>query len=221
MTTEITTPEIEIQDPVENVEIVFATDTSGSMSSIASTVSESFARFIKAQREIPGRVRVTQVLFNTQVKVAYEGLPIERVPALKLDPHGGTALYDAVGKIVDDQFDRIVRQDWADLVIVVIITDGQERDSKVWTKQNLSDRIWARESGGWKFVFLAADQDAFAEGRQFGMSQNSSMNYQKTKDGTTAAYDAASDTIANMRLRKGHPWVTPEQAAALRSKKTT
>jgi hypothetical protein len=60
---------------------------------------------------------------------------------------------------------------------VVILTDGYENGSRQYTKAHIKDLIEAKTKEGWTFVYLGANQDAFAEAGDLGISQNCTMNY--------------------------------------------
>jgi hypothetical protein len=71
-----------------------------------------------------------------------------------------------------------------DQVLVVIITDGQENASRTYKRSDVANRV-NRQRGAynWQFVYLGANQDAFAEAASFGIPQNWTLNYAVTEDG--------------------------------------
>ena len=50
----------------------------------------------------PGEATVTLAQFDTEYEVVYANRPIADVPRLELQPRGGTALYDALGRLITD-----------------------------------------------------------------------------------------------------------------------
>lgn len=182
-----------------NTEIIAITDRSGSMHSIKNDAIGGFDTFIADQRAQPGNVRVTSVIFDTVVETQYTALPISEVPSLVLEPRGSTALYDAIGQTLTVHGERITKEAWAHLVIVVIITDGNENASREYTQARIKEMITHAQAHEWKFVFLAANQDAFAAGASMGVSASTTMGYEATDVGTRSVYASASTMTKSLR----------------------
>lgn len=182
-----------------NTEIIAITDRSGSMDRIKKDAIGGFDSFIADQRTQPGNARVTSVIFDTAVETQYTALPISEVPSLVLEPRGSTALYDAIGQTLSVHGERITKEAWAHLVIVVIITDGEENASREYTQARIKEMITHAQEHEWKFVFLAANQDAFAAGASMGVSASTTMGYETTTIGTRSAYASASSMTKGLR----------------------
>lgn len=183
-------------------EILVITDRSGSMSSIADDVIGGFNRFLRDQKRQPGDARITYTQFDTQYEVVYQGRPIQQVEELNRNtfvPRGGTALFDAIGRTLNEQGKRIKDEAWAELVVVCIITDGEENSSKEYSKSRVREMVSHAEANGWKFLFLAANQDAFAASRDFGSAAQYSGNFQANSAGVAMAYSSTSATLSAMR----------------------
>jgi len=182
-----------------NTEIIVLTDRSGSMTTICQDAIGGFAAFIEEQKKMSGDVRITQIMFDDQIETQYQALPLDQTPELTLEPRGMTALLDAIGTALNVQGKRIHDEDWADLVIVVIITDGGENASREYTASQIKEMISHAEKHNWKFVFLAANQDAFQTGAQYGISAQFTSNFDATPSGTRTAYAAMSASVSNLR----------------------
>lgn len=183
-------------------EILVITDRSGSMGSIADDVIGGFNRFLRDQKRQPGEARMTYTQFDTQYEVVYQGRPIQQVEELDSNtfvPRGGTALFDAIGRTLNEQGKRIKDEAWAELVVVCIITDGDENSSKEYSRERVREMVAHAEANGWKFLFLAANQDAFAASRNFGSSAQYSGNFQANSAGVAMAYSSTSATLSAMR----------------------
>ena len=180
-------------------EIIAITDRSGSMGRIASDANGGFDQFIKEQQAIPGEARVTQVMFDDRIEVQYTAKPLSEVPPLNLMPRGSTALLDAIGTTLNTQGERIKREAWADLVIVVVITDGLENASREYTAARVKEMTQHAEANGWRFVFLAANQDAFATASAYGISAQFASNFTADSIGTRSAYSAMSVNTSMLR----------------------
>jgi hypothetical protein len=176
-----------------DTDITVILDKSGSMSSIRDDVIGSFNEFVsKWEKE---GVDLHLYAFNNKV---------DEVTDLRLSsdtyiPKGTTALIDAVCSVIDNTGDRLSRMDESDRpdqVLVVIITDGQENSSREFTTQDMRNRIkYQEEVYKWQFVFLAANQDAFAVGRSYGIGTTG--NFTATSKGLrtmTASLDGAVES---------------------------
>lgn len=182
-----------------NTEIIVILDRSGSMESIAKEVINGFNSFVKEQQEQPGNARLTLVQFDDKYELNYEGVKLGKVPALEFAPRNMTALYDAIGRTLAEQGERIKNEQWANLVIVNIITDGAENSSREFSREAIKELVSNAEKDGWKFVFMAANQDAFAAARSYGISGGLVGNFEATPAGTLDAYMTTSATMTLMR----------------------
>jgi hypothetical protein len=185
-------------------EIICITDRSGSMNAIRHDVVGGYNRFINDQKAVPGEARMTFVQFDDLYERLYEGVAIETVPYLSLDtyvPRGSTALMDAIGRTLNEQGERIAREKWADKVIVTIITDGQENASVKFRTDEIREMITHAEQHGWSFVFLAANQDAFATAAHYGISAATTQNFVANAAGAAQAYVGMSNMTRSLRTQ--------------------
>lgn len=81
-------------------------------------------------------------------------------------------------------------------VLCVIFTDGKENSSRRVTPDVLQEAISAREADGWTFIYMGANQDAWAEGSsQVGISGRAtgqSVNFVSSPVGTQSAFRETS-----------------------------
>ena len=108
-------------------------DRSGSMECVKSDTEGGFNAFIDEQRGEPGDARVTLAQFDTDYEVVYANRPIADVPPLALQPRGGTALYDALGRLITDvgaELAALPEDERPGTVVVVVLTDGHENSSR-------------------------------------------------------------------------------------------
>jgi hypothetical protein len=83
--------------------------------------------------------------------------------------------------------------------VVCVITDGGENASREYTQAKVKEMTKHAEANGWKFVFLAANQDAFAAAQSFGSSGLYAGNFMANAAGTQAAYAATGATVRSLR----------------------
>jgi hypothetical protein len=178
-------------------------DRSGSMEAVKSDTEGGFNAFIDGQRAEPGEARVTLAQFDTDYEVVYADRPIADVPRLVLQPRGGTALYDALGRLITDvgaELAAAPEDDRPGTVIVVVLTDGHENSSREWTHAAVTAAIKRQETDyAWDFVFLGANMDAVAVGTALGFAADKSMTWDTDNGG--AAYAMASTTAYVSRRR--------------------
>lgn len=181
-------------------------DRSGSMSNIVDDMEGGFATFLKEQRDVEGRMTVSITTFNTQAKTEISMTDISKVDGITINPAGGTALYDAIGtriKTLGAQLKAMPESMRPGLVTVVIITDGEENSSREFNAADIKAMIDHQEEVyQWTFVYLGANQDAFAAGTAFGMKRGATMDYLATKAGVNNMYSGLTKGIAKVRRMK-------------------
>lgn len=187
-------------------EIIVVADESGSMHSLKDDANGAFSNFLAEQRDVPGEAKVTLVKFNSVVTTAYQAIDVKSAASLDLKPTGNTALFDAIGHTMNAQRDRIAREAWADLVIFVVATDGQENSSQEFTLPGIKSMIQMAEASGWKFIWLMSNQDAMEQARNLGSQSVHTMSHAASGQGTRESYSYASVETRNLRtgLAKDH-----------------
>jgi hypothetical protein len=181
-------------------EIVVLADESGSMFALKDDANGAFSNFIAEQRDVPGEARVTLVKFASHVTTVYRGIEIKSAPSkLNLQPTGNTALYDAIGMTMNAERDRIAAEKWADLVIFVVSTDGQENASREFTLAGIKAMIQMAEANGWKFIWLMSNQDAMETARNMGSMSMRSMSKAASGQGERESYAYASVETRSLR----------------------
>lgn len=185
-------------------DIIIILDRSGSMQHVAGDMVGGLEKFFADQKAAQlGDVRVTFVQFDTEYETLYTRKPLSNVPAPHLNPRGATALLDAIGLTIDklgETYAKAPEEERPAKVLVLIVTDGYENASKVYSRDRVFSMIkHQREVYSWDFVFLGANQDAIASGRDLGISMGKSMTYTSTQDGVGAMFTAASSYTARTR----------------------
>lgn len=190
-------------------DIIMVIDRSGSMEKIITDAIGSLNSFLKDQKAVPGDARVTAVLFNDDYKMLYDGIPIADVPDFddnSYKPGGMTAMLDAIGKTIDatgERLSRLSEDDRPEKVLVAILTDGMENASKEYNHSQISQKIKTqRDQWKWEFAFLAANQDAFAEGGKLGIDPKMTMAFAATPDGVKSGIKGMSSTVTSYRTAR-------------------
>lgn len=168
---------------------IFVLDRSGSMESCWDDTIGGFNSFLSEQKKEGGTL--TLVLFDHEVLTMYTNKPIEEVEPLTREsyqPRGSTALLDTLGKVI--------KETTSESSLVIVLTDGQENASKKYTKAHIKDLIEQKQKDGWKFMYLGANQDAFAEAGSIGIDPALTVNYDATR--TPEAFRHISQTCSQM-----------------------
>lgn len=199
---------IETADTV--VEILL--DRSGSMSSCRENTVEGINAYISQLKEKnEGSTFVGLTLFDSSwggggAKTKMERVFFKPVGDLKyltiedFQPRGGTPLYDATGIMIESISKELDGISNNPNILVAIMTDGGNTDSQGFSSNDVKSLVQDREDDGWTFVYLGANQDAWAVSSMFGIKAGNVQNYSTSNmEGTmrglassTVAYTSAS-----------------------------
>lgn len=187
-------------------EIICIIDRSGSMGLIKADAIGGFNTFLDEQKKLPGEATMTYIQFDTEYEIVHENTPIHEIQPINdktYQPRGATALLDAVGKTIDSTGKRIagISEDQRpEKIIVAILTDGEENSSGKYNLSQIKKMIThQKDTYKWKFIFLAANQDAFAEAVKLGIDAKDTVTFAATGDGVRVAYGNMSRTVAQYR----------------------
>lgn len=210
-------------------EFLVILDRSGSMQAAASDHEGGLNSFIQDQRKLEGDARITLIQFdsNDPCEVIFDGIHVEKAGNVTLLPRGGTPLLDAVGMGVAHFSKRLEsQQEKPDIVVVMVITDGLENSSMEWTKERIKNLIAEKEKLGWKFLYLGANVDAFAEAGAMGISSATAIVYHNDRIGTRNMYANVTSGAVCARLStqmgqdsaqalSGFDWTAEQRLAAI------
>ena len=151
-------------------ELVFILDKSGSMSGMDRDTIGGFNAMIEKQKEIPGKVYVSTVLFSNTSQVLHDRKTLEEIAPLTEKDYrvgGCTALLDAVGgaiKHIGNIHKYARKEDVPTRTMFIITTDGMENASRRYSYEKVKEMITRqKEKYGWEFLFLGANIDAARE----------------------------------------------------------
>ncbi|MCX6507760.1 MAG: VWA domain-containing protein [Actinobacteria bacterium] len=200
--------------PTPNLHIYFVLDRSGSMQSIANDVIGGFNAYLKQQQADGNDAVMTLIQFDSQDRheVIAAAQPIGKIKPLSkavFVPRGGTPLYDAMGQVLNEAISReaqlVGAEKPAESIVFVTFTDGEENDSREFSGETVLNLVKGKEKDGWTFVYMGANQDAYATGGEMGVSQMNSSNFIADKQGTKLAFEdlARSTSKRRTKLRTG------------------
>ncbi len=193
-------------------------DRTGSMDSIRDDVIGGFNAFLAEQQALPGRATLSLVQFDSQdpFEVLFEHLPMALVRPLTREtfvPRASTPLYDALGRAIVALDAQLLKLGGAApaRVVVAVVTDGQENASHEFTRDRVRQLIAEKKQAGWHFLFLSADESAFADAGAMGVAMESRMAFDADAAGTKAAFSAKSRMVRSLRAGEAAPGFTDDE----------
>jgi uncharacterized protein YegL len=124
-------------------------------------------------------IRFTLTQFNAnKLQVVHDAVKIGTVPEMTGEtyrPDALTPLYDAIATTIR----RTEKKAEKDAVLFIVMTDGEENASKEHDFKSVQALI--EEKDDWTFVYLGANQDAWAVGTKMGIAAGNTMNYAQGK----------------------------------------
>jgi uncharacterized protein YegL len=162
-------------------------DKSGSMANAWDATMSSLNEQIQSIRNLQKKnqdipIRANLITFNDEVNFNFLDVPaahLEDISKSSIEPEGMTALLDAAGKGIDIISERKSREDD---VVCIIITDGMENASQLYSFNMIAEKIKQKKTTGkWTFVILGADFDVWEMGRKLNIDDNKRMRYEKTR----------------------------------------
>lgn len=203
VTTTITEEYLETSS-LEWTHIICILDRSGSMSNIIDDSIGGFNTFLEEQKKLTDKATITVALFDDKYDLIYDNVDITKAEELTKDiwmPRGTTSLYDAIGKTINSEKEKIsnLGNEKPSKVLVCIVTDGHENNSKEYNLENVKNLIKNSEKNDWNFIYLAANQDAMTVGDSFGISKGNTFTYTTNSTGVADMSQILNSATVNYR----------------------
>lgn len=185
--------------------MVVLLDASGSMAYCWDDTIGGLEKLFQEQKLLPGKMTFSLVTFDYYTKRYYNFVDIKSVLSLSkcATPSGGTALYDAFCKTVDEEgqaLAKMAEKDRPSKILFVVVTDGGENASSEFKVLDTKNRLTTqRDKYSWDFLFLGADFDVTKTAESFGSSPAMAMNYSKSNTGNTTRQ--VSNFVGNYRSK--------------------
>ena len=187
-------------------EIVFILDCSGSMAGLEADTIGGFNAMIEKQKGEPGQALVSTVLFDNEIQVIHDRMPLEKILPLTEKEYfvrGCTALLDAVGGAIHHigNVHKYAREeDRPEKTLFVITTDGMENASRRYSYDRVRAMVQRQqEKYGWEFLFLGANIDAAEEAGRFGIRPECAADYHADSKGTAVVYESVCQAVHQVR----------------------
>jgi Mg-chelatase subunit ChlD len=196
--------------------IAVVLDRSGSMEAIRGDAIGGFNAFLADQKALPGAATLLLAQFDDEYEVVYDALPIADVRELTQKtfvPRGSTALFDALGRTLNDVAARLSRlspEQKPARVIVVVITDGEENASREFTLPMVKKMIEERRREAWEILFLGTSEQAIEQACAVGIDRRSTGLFTRTPAGTRDVFQRVSRSIGASRTTGRPPTLDPD-----------
>jgi hypothetical protein len=184
-------------------------DVSGSMQALnPKKTSEELTKLI--QDQVGGKVLVTMAKFDDDYQVCFTEKTAKDVEITETDikPRGGTALYYATVRFIDEIGAKLdaLTEDKPGKVVIIILTDGMENASygiysgESGRKLVQEKIIHQREKYSWIFYFLGTNFDAISFGKNIGIDPNTCINYGNSATGCMNVLRSTSHSLNRVRF---------------------
>jgi hypothetical protein len=205
-------------------EVIVVLDESTSMGPVAPQTISGYNEFVKSQAAQPGECKLTLQKFSSTVPPpTLSGVDARFVAPLSnysYQPHGMTALYDAVGKTIHAIGDRLANTPEAmrpGKVVFVIQTDGEENSSREYTAEKVKSMIEHQKNKyNWDFVFIgsAKDIDVAKQAGMLGIGMGSTLAYNMATSSANA-FQSVSTYVSTLRTGAIANFSDADRTAAL------
>lgn len=179
-------------------QLVLIVDRSGSMESIKTDAQGGINTLIEKQKQESGECHLTIVDFDGIIETVYDG-DIKDCKGYTLVPRGSTALFDAIGKTINEvgfKLASLYEKDRPGLVAVFVVTDGQENASKEFISGDVKNMIEHQSTKyNWQFDFMCADKASVFLGKTLGFK--AAVQYDVLN--VAEMYGSVSNKVTRMR----------------------
>lgn len=170
-------------------------DESGSMESIKRAAIKGFNEVVQTikgvEKQFPDQEHfVTLVTFNSlgiKTKLfAKKVKTLKEIDKSIYHPDAMTPLYDAIGASVN-KLRREIEGEQDCSVLVTILTDGAENDSKEYSQAAIKKLIDEMKNKGWTFTYIGANHNA--EGAAYSLAIINFMQFDANDEDVKRVFD--------------------------------
>jgi uncharacterized protein YegL len=185
---------------------VLVLDASGSMGSMRDEAMDAFNEQLKDIRKatkdegIQSRVGFLKFASGVQTTDIWNK-PIAKVKNLQksdYQPGGMTAMLDGVGAAIDKLMELDDIEDEATTVLINIISDGHENNSKKYSFDKIASRIKELTANGrWTFTYSGANQDLSVLSERMSIPKGNMLNFVANSKGLKRSTNTRSMGMSN------------------------
>lgn len=187
-------------------ELVMILDKSGSMAGLEADTIGGYNAMLEKQKALDGECQITTVLFDSGYYLLHDRTNLKAVSPITRKEYqagGNTALLDAIGLAIHKigSAQKHTHEDYrAEKVIFIIITDGAENASRLYTQDKIRQMIERKKARyNWEFVFLGANMDAAGMAEKYGIQADRAQGYHADSAGIGLNFKALGCAVASFR----------------------
>lgn len=171
-------------------------DESGSMSCVeratVNGINETLQSIRKTESEhTDAESLVTLTTFSSAgIRTIYDATPASQALDIQPEqycPNACTPLYDAIGRGILTLRPQVQKDD---VVLITIITDGEENSSREFSYERIQKLIKEMKEQDWVFTFIGANIDVKATSQRLGIDL--SMSFTQDDEGTQDMFDCVN-----------------------------
>lgn len=188
-------------------------DRSGSMGVLWTSTSQGMDNFLHSQRRIARKKKIKTLFslttFDDVAETYYDKVDLASfdLPLLDADkqkmfyPRGMTLLRDtlmrrlcAASRARKELLASMTPAERADANVgglILINTDGADNQSRLFTADNIDEKVTQMKADGFTFTFMAANQDAIHTAASFGIGAGAAITYAPTPQANEACWRSA------------------------------
>ena len=188
-------------------------DRSGSMGVLWTSTSQGMDNFLHSQRRIARKKKIKTLFslttFDDVAETYYDKVDLASfdLPLLDADkqkmfyPRGLTLLRDtlmrrlcAASRARKELLASMTPAERADANVgglILINTDGEDNQSRLFTADNIDEKVTQMKADGFTFTFMAANQDALHTAASFGIGAGAAITFAPTPQANEACWRSA------------------------------
>jgi hypothetical protein len=181
-------------------------DRSGSMSSCREATITAVNKYLKASKADATLkdADFELVIFDTDsIDTIRDGKIADttELTAADFEPRSGTPLLDAIGRGIG-KIDAKLAASNGEKAILVVVTDGQENESRKHTYESIQALIAERQEKGWLILFLGAGLASAQQGTRMGIRPANVANI--GLDEASLSETMVAMSLSNVRYARSH-----------------
>jgi hypothetical protein len=184
--------------------IAWLMDRSGSMQGIKEAAVGGYTLFVHDQQALPGKAVFTVAQFDNEFEILQRNAPLSEAfeyTAATYIPRGSTRLLDSIGRlmaVVEEDISAMEQK--PDVVVLGVMTDGQENASREFSHASIKERISEWEGKGWKVQFLSSEPATIEMAhRHLGVGMADLKGFDYSAHGVKSAFAGYSSNLTSMR----------------------
>lgn len=182
--------------------VTFLLDETGSMQVRKAVTISGFNEWMQEMEKFPGEVLFNLIKFHSEkhevlFKQAVLGPSQIRLSEDNYQPSALTPLLDAVGRAIRETDEQLEQLPDDTAVILVILTDGEENDSKEFSLETIKALVKEKEEAGWAITYLGASAEAWTGAASMGISLGATMKFSGDSQSTQQAFSSSAMALGN------------------------